>query len=100
EDGPVSKIKLARKGRVLIGTAELNLIQRAHDRIYAYTETMVAKVRGMVDMASTVPMWTDLAAAAVKLHKGESIPRATFQRDQSKGGTLAPNWPPQHRVGW
>jgi len=100
EEGPASKLKLSRKARYLIIETELNLVQRAFDRIYGFTESTVAKMRGMVDMASPVPLWNELSAAAIKLRESGTVPRGTFQRSEGTGGRLARNWPPHARVSW
>ncbi|MFL5329717.1 MAG: DUF1559 domain-containing protein [Gemmataceae bacterium] len=99
DEGPSSKVKLIRKGRALMGVFELNLITRAYERIATLTESIVAKMRGNVDMASPVPLWTELSAAALKL-KENQIPTATFLRDDTMGGRLARRHPPEQRVSW
>lgn len=102
DEGPVSKLKLSRKARYLIMEGEMNLVQRAHDRIYAMTEAVVARMRGMVDMASPTPLWKEWSAGLAKLYQenGGTIPRGTFQLKEGQGGRLARNWPPSHRVSW
>lgn len=100
EDGPTSKLKLARKSHYLIVTAELNLVQRAFDKIYEMTASTVSKMRGMVDMAAKEPQYQLLVNAAMRLKEGGTIPRATYQLSEGTGGRLARNWPPHHRVSW
>ncbi len=102
DDGPVSKLKLSRKARYLILEGEMNLVQRAYDRIYSMTEATVAKMRGMVEMASTTPLWKEWSAGMVKLYaeNGNTIPRGTYQLAEGTGGRMARNWPPSHRVSW
>jgi len=100
EEGPTSKVKLARRSHYLMVTAELNLVQRAFDRIYAMTEGTVAKMRGMVDMSARTPNWQLLSNAAMKLRENGTVPRATYQLAENTGGRLARNWPPHHRVSW
>ncbi len=102
DDGPVSKLRLSRKARYIILEGEMNLVQRAYDRIYSMTEATVAKMRGMVEMASTTPLWKEWSAGLVKLYaeNGNTIPRGTFQLAEGTGGRMARNWPPSHRVSW
>jgi hypothetical protein len=100
DEGPVSKLRLKRKARYLFIEAELNLPQRAHDRIYSVSESIVAKMRGLVDMASPTPLWKELSAGLMKTTEGGTVPRGTFQRGESTGGRLARNWPPSQRVSW
>jgi Protein of unknown function (DUF1559) len=101
-EGPASKLKLSRKARYLILEGEMNLVQRAYDRIYSMTEATVAKMRGMVEMASPTPLWKEWSAGLVKLYEenGGTIPRGTYQLKEGTGGRMARNWPPSHRVSW
>jgi hypothetical protein len=99
EEGPSSKVRISRKGHVLIGVFEMNLITRAYDRIKGWSEALVARTRGMVDMASPAPMWKELSAAAVKLRE-TNIPRATYQSDETRGGRFNRPVPPHQRVSW
>jgi len=101
EDGPASKLILNRRGRYLTVKAELNLVERAYNRIYEMTLATVTRMRGMVDMASPLPHWKELTAAAEQLHKETGvIPPGTFPVGESTGGRLARVWPPHQRVGW
>jgi hypothetical protein len=102
EDGPASKLILNRRGRYLTVKAELNLVERAYNRIYEMTLATVTRMRGMVDMASPLPHWSELAAAAERMRKenGDVIPPGTFPVGESTGGRLARQWPPHQRVGW
>jgi hypothetical protein len=102
QEGPASKLRLSRKARYLILEGEMNLVQRAYDRIYSMTEAVVAKMRGMVEMASPTPLWKEFSAGLVKLYEenGGTIPRGTYQLKEGTGGRMARNWPPSHRVSW
>ncbi|MBX7106568.1 MAG: DUF1559 domain-containing protein, partial [Gemmataceae bacterium] len=100
EEGPASKVRLKRKSRYIFVEGELNLPQRSHDRIYSVSEAIVAKMRGLSDMASPTPMYKELADSLGKWREGGSIPRGTFQREENTGGRLARNWPPSQRVSW
>jgi len=100
EEGPPSKVILKRKGHYIFVEAQMNLIQRAYDRIYGMTETIVAKMRGLVDMASPIPLWKEFTGALVKLGETGTVPRGTYQREETTGGRLVRNWPPSQRTSW
>jgi hypothetical protein len=110
-DGPKSSIKVERKVRTLLLNVILNLNEPGYDRIYALTQGMVMRMKGMVDMSSGLPRFYELAAAVTKYRteavdlKGKEVkaantfPRGTFARDDSQG-RLSRSWPPDHRVSW
>jgi hypothetical protein len=107
-DGPKSTMKLERKGRTLLFTVDLSLNEKANDRLYAVSEGMVIRMKGMVDMASGEPRFHELVQAAVKYRAEpvekekkakDTFPRGTFPRDESIG-RLSRTWPPNQRVGW
>jgi hypothetical protein len=95
---------------------DLNLNERAYDRIYALSEGVVMRMKGLVDMASGEPRFYELADAAKKYVKeavdtkdasgsakekkaADSYPRGTFARDENIG-RLSRTWPPNQRVSW
>lgn len=100
-DGPKSSIGLARNGRLLTLTADLNMTLKAYDRIYELAESVVIRMKGMVDMASPTPHWHQLGQAAVSARgKDGIVPRGTFVREESMGGKVSRNFPPHQRVSW
>jgi hypothetical protein len=108
-DGPKSSIKVERKVRSLLLNVDLNLNEPGYDRIYALTQGMVMRMKGMVDMSNGMPRFYELAAAGTKYRTEEikgketkaanTFPRGTFARDDSQG-RLSRTWPPNHRVSW
>lgn len=100
-DGPKSSIGIARNGRLLRLTADLNMTLRAYDRMYELAESIVIRMKGMVDMASPTPHWHELGAAGVAARgKDGIVPRGTYLRDESMGGKISRNFPPHQRVSW
>ena len=106
--GPKSTMKIERKGKVVVLDADLNLTERAYERIYGMTQGLVMRMKGMVDMSGGDPRYFDLAAAGVKYRKdavekekkaANVYPRATFPREDTQG-RLSRSWPPNQRVSW
>ena len=76
--GPRSTIGLTRQGRLLLFNIDLSLTERAYDKIYALSEGVVIRMKGMVDMSDGQPRWHELVKAANALPKDGIVPRATL----------------------
>jgi hypothetical protein len=105
-DDPKSKVGVSRKGRVLLFNGDFNFTVRAYNRMSPLTESMVVRMKGLVDMANTQPHWFELAAAAVERRKmadkdkpKDTIPEGTYPRGGA-GSTLTRTWAPNQRVSW
>lgn len=103
DDGPKSKISLARRNRVLNFDIDLNFNKDAYERVYNLTEGVIVRMKGLVDMAGGVPRWNELSKATKdQLDKDEKklFPRGTFNRESDAGGRLSRTWAPNQRVSW
>ena len=106
-------MKLERNGRMVVLNVDLNLNERAYDRVYALSQGFVVRAKGLVDMAGGEPRFLRTGRrpgpssapsrsrrTARTSSRPTSTPAAPSRGARTRQSRLSRTYPPGQRVGW